>query len=300
MIKQESPAGVVSAQKKYKKRSQAGEAWRRLRRNKLAMASLVILGLLVLIAIFADRLAPYYYDDQNVNRMLLAPGKNAAFPLGTDNLGRDILSRLIYGARISLSVGILAVAISGFGGCILGAIAGYCGNRVDDIIMRVMDVLLAIPGVLLAIAITAALGSGMTNAIIAVGISQIPAFARIVRSSVLSVRDMEYIEAARAINAAPKRILLRHIMPNVLSPIIVQCTLGIAYAILQAASLSFLGLGAQPPVPEWGSMISYGRPYLRDYGYMVTMPGVAIIVTVFAVNLLGDGLRDALDPRLKR
>jgi len=291
---------VVSPKTKYKKRSQMSAMWHRLKRNKLAMISLFVLGLLVLMAIFAAQLAPYNYDKQDMNVTLLAPGANSKFLLGTDNLGRDILSRLIYGAQISLQVGIIAVAISAGFGCILGAIAGYAGGVVDNIIMRIMDILLAIPGILLAISIAAALGPGMTNAIISVGISGIPAFARVVRSSVLSVRDMEYIEAAHAINATPIRILLRHIAPNILSPIIVQATLGIANAILQAASLSFLGLGAQPPIPEWGAMISYGRSFLRDYGYMVTMPGIAIMVTVFAINLLGDGLRDALDPRLKR
>jgi len=254
----------------------------------------------VLMALFAKQIAPYYYDNQDISVALLAPGENPKFPLGTDNLGRDILSRIIYGAQISLRVGLVAVCISAGVGCILGAIAGYFGGVVDNVIMRIMDVLLAIPGILLAIAIAATLGPGMTNAIISVGISGIPAFARVVRSSVLSVRDMEYIEAAKAINATSARILLRHITPNILAPILVQATLGIANAILQAASLSFLGLGAQPPVPEWGAMISNGRAYLRDYSYMVTMPGIAIMITVFAINLLGDGLRDALDPRLKQ
>jgi len=293
-------AVAAGTSNQLKKRSQFKEVWHRLKRNKLAVISLIVLGLLVLMALFAKQIAPYYYDNQDISVALLAPGENPKFPLGTDNLGRDILSRIIYGAQISLRVGLVAVCISAGVGCILGAIAGYFGGVVDNVIMRIMDVLLAIPGILLAIAIAATLGPGMTNAIISVGISGIPAFARVVRSSVLSVRDMEYIEAAKAINATSARILLRHITPNILAPILVQATLGIANAILQAASLSFLGLGAQPPVPEWGAMISNGRAYLRDYSYMVTMPGIAIMITVFAINLLGDGLRDALDPRLKQ
>jgi len=293
-------AVAAGTSNQLKKRSQFKEVWHRLKRNKLAVISLIVLGLLVLMALFAKQIAPYYYDNQDISVALLAPGENPKFPLGTDNLGRDILSRIIYGAQISLRVGLVAVCISAGVGCVLGAIAGYFGGVIDNVIMRIMDVLLAIPGILLAIAIAATLGPGMTNAIISVGISGIPAFARVVRSSVLSVRDMEYIEAAKAINATSARILLRHITPNILAPILVQATLGIANAILQAASLSFLGLGAQPPVPEWGAMISNGRAYLRDYSYMVTMPGIAIMITVFAINLLGDGLRDALDPRLKQ
>jgi len=299
MSRLRSDVAIVSALKKYKKRSQIGEILHRLKRNKLAIASLVVLLLEVLIALFAKQIAPYYYDKQNMSFILLHPGENFKYILGTDNFGRDILSRLIYGAQISLRVGIIAVLISSVFGCSLGALSGYIGGMVDNIIMRVMDVLLAVPGILLAIAIVAALGPGMTNAIISVGISGIPAFARVVRSSVLSEREKEYIEAARAINSRPSRILLRQIFPNILSPIIVQCTLGVANAILQAAALSFLGLGAQPPIPEWGAMISSGLQFLRDYGYMVTMPGIAIMITVFAINLLGDGIRDALDPRLK-
>ncbi len=297
----QATAGAIPASPKEttKKRSQAGEVWRRLKKDKAAMAGLVTLALLVLIAVFAKQLAPHGYDDQNIDVMLTPPFVLAGYPLGTDSVGRDILSRLIYGAQISLRVGLEAISISAIFGGILGLIAGFYSGRLDNVIMRVMDVLLALPGILLAIAIAATLGPGINNAIAAVGISGIPAFARVVRSQALSVREMEYVEAARAINASDLRIMFRHILPNTLGPVIVQFTLGIANAILQTASLSFLGLGVQPPFPEWGAMISFGRDYLRDYGYMVTMPGIAIMLAVFAINLFGDGLRDALDPRLK-
>lgn len=292
-----SKAGKTHAS--IKKRSQWGDVWKRLKRNKMAVAGMVILVLLVLLAIFADFIAPYGYDDQDpVNRAFLTPC--AAFPFGTDNLGRDILSRVIYGARISLQVGLVTVGISAILGGILGAIAGYYGNRADNVIMRFMDILLSIPGILLAITIAATLGPGLINAMIAVGISGIPAFARVVRASVLSVRENEYIEAARAINASDLRIIVSHILPNILAPIIVQATLNVATAILTASALSFLGVGVQPPIPEWGAMLSQGRTFLRDYPHVVLFPGLAILVTVFSLNLLGDGLRDALDPRLKR
>lgn len=291
---------TVSVKKLYKRRSQFKEAWHRLKKNKLAVMGMVILFSLVIVAIFAKQIAPYGYDVQNIDLALKKPGELPQFLLGTDSLGRDLLSRIIWGTQISLQVGLIAISISAIGGGFLGAIAGYFSGITDNIIMRFMDILLAIPGILLAIAIAATLGSGMTNAIIAVGISGIAGFARVVRSAVMSVREMEYIEAAKAINASTTRILVKHILPNIMAPIIVQVTLGFANAILQAASLSFLGLGAQPPIPEWGALISGGRSYLRDYGYMVTMPGIAIMITVFAINLFGDGLRDALDPRLKQ
>lgn len=198
-----------------------------------------------------------------------------------------------------MQCGVVAVVVSAVIGCICGALAGFYGGRTDNIIMRIMDVFQAIPGVLLAISIAAALGPGMRNAIIAVGISGMPAFARVVRSSVMTVRGMEYVEAAVSVNATDIRIILTHILPNVLASILVQTTLSVANAIMQTASLSFLGLGVQAPVPEWGAMISGARAYLKDFGYMVTMPGIAIILLVFSVNIVGDGLRDALDPKLK-
>jgi peptide/nickel transport system permease protein len=283
----------------FKKRGQWSELWKRLRRNKMALVGLAIMVLMAFLSFFANYVAPHGYDEQDaVNRAFLGP--TLAFPFGTDNLGRCILSRVIYGARVSLEVGLIAVGISASLGTLLGSIGGYYGGRSDNIIMRLMDVLMAIPGILLAITIAATLGPGLINAMIAVGISHTPEFARVVRGQVLTVRGNEYIEAARAINASDARIIMRHIVPNVLAPTIVQITLSVATAIMTTASLSFLGLGVQPPVPEWGAMLSQSRIYLRDDPHMMIFPALAIIATVFALNLLGDGLRDALDPKLKK
>ncbi len=283
--------------KKKRKSGPWRDVWRRLKKNKMAMVGLFIILLLIFAAIFADVIAPYGYDDQNLKDRLTPPGSE--YILGTDNFGRDILSRIIYGARISLQVGFIAVGISAIIGGALGAIAGYYGGKLDNFIMRVMDVLLAIPGILLAISIVAALGPGLQNVMIAVGIGSVPSYARIVRASILSIRDQEFVEAARAVGASDFRIIMKHILPNSMAPIIVQATLGVASAILSAAGLSFIGLGIQPPTPEWGAMLSSGRDYLRDHWYVATFPGLAIMITIFGLNLLGDGLRDALDPRLK-
>jgi peptide/nickel transport system permease protein len=242
--------------------------------------------------------APFSYDEQDLRQRFLAPSAEHLF--GTDEYGRDIFSRIVYGSRTSLLVGAISVTISSGIGTLLGAISGYYGNRVDNIIMRFIDIMLAIPNILLAISIAATLGPGIINVMIAVGISSVPGYARLVRASVMSLRDQEFIEAARSIGANDFRIITRHILPNCMAPIIVQATMSIAIAILSAAALSFLGLGVQPPVPEWGSMLSNGRAYIRDYWWVVTFPGVAIMATVFAFNLFGDGLRDALDPRLKQ
>ncbi|MBS7526327.1 ABC transporter permease [Fusibacter paucivorans] len=270
----------------------------RLLRNKAAILGLVIIIVLILSAIFADIVSPFSYDEQDLRQRFMAPSAEHYF--GTDEYGRDIFSRIVYGSRTSLLVGAISVTISSGIGTILGAISGYYGNRVDNIIMRLIDVMLAIPNILLAISIAATLGPGIVNVMIAVGISSVPGYARLVRASVMSLRDQEFIEAARSIGANDARIILRHILPNCLAPIIVQATMSIAIAILSAAALSFLGLGVQPPMAEWGSMLSNGRAYIRDYWWVVTFPGVAIMSTVFAFNLFGDGLRDALDPRLKQ
>lgn len=291
---------IDSQDKESAKKRKTGpwyDVWRRLKRNKMAMFGLVIILLLVFTAIFADVIAPYGFDDQNLKDRLMAPG--AKYLLGTDNFGRDILSRIIYGSRISLQVGFIAVGIAALVGGSLGAIAGYYGGKLDNFLMRIMDILLAIPSILLAISIVAALGPGLVNVMIAVGIGSIPSYARIVRASVLSIRDQEFVEAAKAVGANDFRIITKHILPNSLAPIIVQATLGVAGAILSAAGLSFIGLGIQPPTPEWGAMLSSGREYLRDHWHVATFPGLAIMITIFALNLLGDGLRDALDPRLK-
>lgn len=283
-----------------KKRSQWLEVWRRLKRNKMAVLGLAILIILVLLAVFANVIANYdnVVIKQNLSQRLQAP--SAAHWLGTDEFGRDIFARLVHGTRVSLQVGIIAVGISIVIGGILGAIAGYYGGKLDNIIMRIMDIFLAVPSILLAIAIVSALGPSILNLMLAISISSVPSYARIVRASVLSIRDQEFIEAAKAIGASNTRIIFRHIIPNSLAPVIVQATLGVASAILSTAGLSFIGLGIQPPAPEWGSMLSGGRQYLRYAWWVTTFPGVAIMITILSLNLLGDGLRDALDPRLKQ
>lgn len=283
---------------KKKKRGLLADVFFRLRKSPLAMFGLAVILLLIFVALFADMLAPYSYSKQNLSHMFETPSQQHL--LGTDEFGRDILSRLIFGARISLQVGFIAVGIALIVGGMLGAMAGYYGGWIDNGIMRVMDVLLSIPQTLLAIAIAAALGPGLFNLMIAVGISAVPNYARIVRSSVLSIREMEFIEAARAVGSSDLRIILKHIIPNSMAPIIVQSTLGVASAILNAAGLSFIGLGIQPPYPEWGAMLSGGRQYIRDYPHLTLYPGLAIMFTILALNFLGDGLRDALDPKLKR
>lgn len=283
-----------------KKRSQWREVWRMLKKNKMALLGLGILVILVLLALFADVIADYdtVVIKQNLANRLKGP--SAEHWLGTDEFGRDIFARLVHGARVSLKVGIIAVGISIILGGILGALAGFYGGKIDNIIMRVMDVFLAVPSILLAIAIVSALGPSIINLMVAISISSVPRYARIVRASVLSIRDQEFVEAARAIGANNARIIFRHIIPNSLAPVIVQGTLGVASAILSTAGLSFIGLGIQPPAPEWGSMLSGGRQYLRYAWWVTTFPGVAIMITILSLNLLGDGLRDALDPRLKQ
>ncbi|MDR2528951.1 MAG: ABC transporter permease [Synergistaceae bacterium] len=270
----------------------------RLRRNYLAVAGFVIIALLIVTAVFADKIAPYDYWSQDY--MMIRKPPSIAHPLGTDEFGRDVLSRIIYGSRVSLQVGFIAVSISLLAGGAIGAVAGYFGGVTDNFLMRVMDVQLAIPTILLAIVISSALGPGLLNLMVAVGITHIPNFARLMRASVLSVKSMEYIEAARAMGASHARVILLYILPNSMAPIIVQATLSVANAILFAATLSFLGLGVQPPFPEWGGMLSAARPYLRSNAYLSIFPGLAIMITIVALNCIGDGLRDALDPKQKR
>jgi len=280
-----------------KRKSQWAEVWKRLIKNKAAIAGMIVILILLLTAIFADFIAPYGYETQFLDNTRTAPNADNWF--GTDNFGRDIFSRVVYGSRISIQVGFIAVGVAMVVGGILGSISGYYSGRIDNVIMRLMDVLLAIPGILLAIAIAAALGPGLVNVMIAVGIASIPRYARIVRASVLSLRDQEFVEAAKAVGANDFRIITKYILPNCMAPIIVQGTLGVAEAILSAAGLSFIGLGIQPPIPEWGAMLSTARIYIRDAWWMAIFPGLAIMFTIFGLNLLGDGLRDALDPRLK-
>ncbi|MBC7082351.1 MAG: ABC transporter permease [Firmicutes bacterium] len=274
------------------------DAWRRLLRNRSAVAGGVLVLALAIVALAAPLLAPYDPLAPSLEDRLSPP--SAAHWLGTDDLGRDILSRIIFGARVSLQVGILAVALALVAGTFLGIIAGYYGGFLDNLIMRIMDVMLAFPSVLLAIAIVAIMGPSLGNAMIAIGIVSIPVYARIVRSSTLQVKASEYVEAARALGGSDVRIIFRHVLPNCMAPLIVQASLGIATAILDAAGLSFLGLGAQPPTPEWGAMLSGGRAFLRIAPWVTAFPGIAIVLLVMGFNMFGDGLRDALDPRLKR
>ncbi|MBQ2527839.1 MAG: ABC transporter permease [Spirochaetales bacterium] len=290
---------LVSRQ--YRKRSRAGEVWHRLKKNKGAMIGLGIIVLLALIAILADVLVDY--DTQVIGMTLKDrlqhPSK--AHIMGTDDLGRDIFARLLYGSRFSLSVGVVAVAIAVVVGVILGAFAGYyTGGIVEDIIMRATDIFAAVPNMLMAIVIVAALGANTLNLMISVGVTSIPQFVRTTRAAVLTVTGQEYIESARAIGESETKIIFKHILPNCLSPIIVRVTLRVSSAIISASSLSFLGLGVPAPAPEWGSMLSSGRAYLRGYSYMTLFPGLAIMITVLAFNMVGDGLRDAMDPKLKK
>ncbi|MGM0834735.1 MAG: nickel transporter permease [Bacillota bacterium] len=273
------------------------EAWKSFRKNKLALVGTFIVLLFIVIAIFAPLIAPYGIDKQVLGDRLQAPSSDHW--LGTDDFGRDIFSRIVYGARISLWVGFFAVLASSIIGSLLGIIAGYYGRWADTIISRTFDIMLAFPSILLAIAIVAILGPSLQNALIAIAIINIPNFGRLIRSRVLSVKEEEYITAAKAIGMKDSRILLHHILPNSMTPIIVQGSLAIATAIIEAAALGFLGMGAQPPNPEWGKMLADSKNYLIQAPWTMIFPGLAIMLTVLGFNLMGDGLRDALDPRMK-
>lgn len=285
--------------KKKKHRSQAGAIWHRFCKNKLAVAGLVILITLILLCVFAGVLVDYQRDvvAQNAKLRLASPSREHVF--GCDLYGRDIFGRILYGGRTSLLVGISVVALALTVGGTIGAIAAYCGGKVDMVIMRFMDILLAVPSLVLAMAVVSVLGTNIANMVIALSIARTPQFARIVRSSVMPLKNSEYVEAARACGTSDARIILKHILPNAFGPIIVQATLQIGSALLNVSSLSFIGLGIQPPAPEWGSMLSEMRPFLRYNPALVVFPGLAIALTVFSFNRIGDGLRDALDPRLK-
>ncbi len=271
--------------------------WRRFCKNKGAIIGGVILVLLILSAIFAPLIT--VYDPIAVAPKEAMQPPSAAHPLGTDVVGRDILTRIIYGARVSLQLGLVAVSISAVIGVSIGLIAGYFGGKVDNLLMRFVDMVMAFPQILLALIIVFALGKGIINVMIAVGVSNIPSYARVTRGSVLSAKELPYVEAARSGGLKGWQIMIRHILPNVVSPVIVMATIGAASAILSGSSLSFLGMGAQPPEPEWGAMLSEGRGYISTAWWISLFPGIAIMLTVLSVNLLGDGLRDALDPRLK-
>jgi peptide/nickel transport system permease protein len=274
--------------------SSGAAAWRRFRRSPGAIVGALVVGIILLAAIFAPVVAPHDPLAQALGDQSQPP--SAAHWFGTDKLGRDVFSRVVYGARTSIGIGFVAVGVAITAGTLIGLVAGYSGGRIDSALMGAMDVMLAFPSIILAIGITTILGPSITNLMIAVGIVYIPQYARLARSSVLQVKETEYVEAARAIGAGVPAILLRHILPNIVAPLLVQATLGIATAELEAAGLSYLGLGARPPAPEWGAMLNDARDYWVSAPWALIVPGVAITTLVLGFNLLGDGLREALDP----
>lgn len=284
---------------RVKKRSQLKSIWFRFRKNKLAMFGLALFLMLVLMAIGAGIFMNYDTDviGQHMKERLQFP--SSAHWFGTDQYGRDVFARIVWGSRISLVVGLFTVGIAMTVGGLIGALSGYYGGKVDMVLMRIMDVFLALPGTILAVAIVGALGPGLVNVLLAMSICRIPQFARIVRSSVISLRGQEFVEAARACATSDFRIIMRHIMPNAIGPLVVQATLNMATTILGVAGLSFIGLGIEAPIPEWGSMLSEARDQMRYYPYLMIIPGIFIMLAVLSLNLIGDGLRDALDPRMK-
>ena len=283
-----------------KKRSRFKETWRRLKKSRNAMIGLALITIIIVAAL----IAPFIFDYdtqvimQNIPERLQPPSWE--HPFGTDSVGRDMFARIMYGARTSLMIGALSCLICCTSGVLLGAIAGFFGGKIDDIIMRFFDILLAIPSTLMAIVLVAAFGTSLLNIIIAVGLPTLPQYVRITRASVMTIKQQEYVEAARAVGATNAQIIRMHILPNCMSPVLVQATLRVATVIADAAGLAFLGLGIPAPRPDWGGMLAAGREFLRDYPHTVLFPGLAIMLTILALNLLGDGLRDALDPKLKK
>jgi peptide/nickel transport system permease protein len=286
------PAGALTRTEGHRKR----RVLRRLARHKSAVIGFGIIVVLIVIALMASFIAPY--DPIGLSRNILQPPSGGHL-MGTDNLGRDIFSRVVYGTRVSLQMGFIAIAIAATFGTAMGLVAGTYGGFVDTVLMRFVDALMAVPGILLALTVAAVLGTGLHVAMIAVGIAWIPSFARIVRSLVLQVKEMPYIEAARSLGSSDTRLIWRHVLPNAFTPVLVLSSLGVGSAVLIGAALSFLGVGAQPPTAEWGIMLSEGRQFMRSAWWVMAFPGLAITVTVLAANLVGDGLRDALDPRIK-
>lgn len=285
--------------KRVKKRSQLKSIWFRFKKNKLAMFGLILFLALVLMAAGAGFFMDYDVDviGQHMKERLQFP--SSAHWFGTDQYGRDVFARIVWGSRISLFVGLFTVGIAMTIGGLIGALSGFYGGKVDMVLMRIMDVFLALPGTILAVAIVGALGPGIFNVLLAMSICRIPQFARIVRSSVMSIRGQEFVEAAKACGTKDVRIIMRHIMPNAIGPLVVQATLNMATTILGVAGLSFIGLGIEAPIPEWGSMLSEARDQMRYYPYLMIIPGISIMLAVLSLNLIGDGLRDALDPRMK-
>lgn len=283
---------------RIKRQGELAAIIRRLRKNPSAVFGFVVAVLLALMAILAPLIAPYPYAKQDLLHTRAAPSRQHLF--GTDELGRDVFSRIVWGSRFSLTIGVLAVAIGTSIGMFFGALAGYFGGAVDNLIMRLVDVLQSIPGILLAMTVSVVLGPGFFNTVLALSIGGIPMAIRLTRASILGIRTQEYLEAATSINASTARIILRHIIPNSFAPILVSATMMIGGTIMAASMLSFIGLGVQPPTPEWGSMIAGGRSLIRTCPWMVTFPGLFIMLTVLALNMFGDGLRDVLDPKLKK
>lgn len=280
------------------------EFWYYFSRNKGAVIGLFVFLVILLVAIFAPLVSPHAPNEQNRQLLLSVPfwmdGGSFSYPLGTDAVGRDILSRLIFGARFSLFIGVVVVTLSVVAGVLIGLVAGYFRGRVDIVIMRLMDIILAFPSLLLALVLVAVLGPGLLNAMIAISIVNQPHFVRLTRAAVMGEREKEYVVASRVAGAGTFRLMFKTILPNCLGPLIVQATLAFSAAILDAAALGFLGMGAQPPTPEWGTMLAESREFISRAWWVVTFPGLAILVTVLAINLMGDGLRDALDPKMKR
>lgn len=292
-----SNTSLALTKHKLRKQSEFIRVVRQLSRNKVAVLGLIILLVEILVAVFAKYIIPYDYVAMDLTSCFAKPSFEHFF--GCDDMGRDIFSRVLYGSRYSISIGIFAVSISVVFGVLIGSFAGFFGGQIDNILMRILDVIQAIPGMLLMIVISAVLGPGFMNTIIALSVSNISGMARMLRAQMMKERGNEYIEASLAINCSKLRIIFVHLLPNCISPLIVQATMGVAQTITMAAGLSFIGLGVQPPTPEWGAMLSAARQFIRQAPHLVIFPGLAIAITVLALNLLGDGLRDALDPKLK-
>lgn len=282
---------------KEKKNTQFKAVMKRLRKNKLAMFGLIVIILFLLMAVFAPVIAPHNYAEMNMAKMHQGPSSEYWF--GTDELGRDIFSRIIYGSRYSLSLGLISVIVGNVIGIAIGSIAGYFGGATDTVIMRLIDIIQSIPSMLLAVIISTVLGPGFVNTILAMSIGGIPMAVRLIRAQIMSIRKEEYLEAATSINCSKARIIVRYLLPNSYSPLLVSATMGIGNTIMSAAALSYIGLGIQPPFAEWGAMLSGARDFLRQYPHELIFPGLFIMITVLALNLFGDGLRDAMDPKLK-
>ena len=292
------PPKVVGTVENLKKRSQLVEIWKRFVKRKVSLVGLLLVILFIFVAVFADVIAPYDFSAQDLSNRLQFP--SAEHWLGTDNFGRDILTRMLYGGRTSLLVSLLGCVISIILGAVIGAVAGFYSGKVDTLLMRLMDVLNAIPMTLLAVVISSALGTGTWQTALAVSIGGIAPCARMLRASVLSIRGQEYVEAAEAYGSKDRRIIFRHVVPNCLAPLIVDTTLRLGGNIMAISGLSFIGLGVQPPAAEWGAMLNAGRPYIREFYPLITFPGIAILLAMLGFNLFGDGLRDALDPKQKQ